>query len=175
MTETPARRLPAAESAPRSEHPLPGPVGRAELERATGILMAFVPCDARTALDILDRAALAAGTNAGAMAQAAVALVTGRHRPAGAAQEALGRAIQQSRIAPEAAAPRMRPSLAVAGETLSRMGDLRRALLLAPTDPALRAQVDDAVYTLCVLMGRRTAHAAAKDAELLLATRPTGG
>ncbi|KOU09951.1 hypothetical protein ADK49_33710 [Streptomyces sp. WM6349] len=48
---------------------------------------------------------------------------------------------------------------------LNHLRALRRRTLAAPEDPALRAALEDAAYTLCVLMGQRNAHSALLAAE----------
>ncbi|MFD3471395.1 DUF5133 domain-containing protein [Streptomyces sp. NPDC058682] len=49
--------------------------------------------------------------------------------------------------------------------------DLRRRTFTAPDDPILRARLQDAGYTLCVMLGQRVVHHALVSAEQLVAAR----
>ncbi|MEU9029447.1 DUF5133 domain-containing protein [Streptomyces sp. NPDC048383] len=66
---------------------------------------------------------------------------------------------------------RIHPDADVLRAHLARFQRLRHLALTAPADPAVQARLDDAAYTLCVLVGRRTPHAALRSARQLLAGR----
>lgn len=140
---------------------------RAALSRATGILMALIPCTADTARRILARAARGAHVTDSDMATAATALRSGQPvRPA--AERALRQAIDQAQSPPSPAPEgtvRTLPSTFVLRQHLSHLRATRRRALLSPEDPDARAALDDAAYTLCVLTGQRAAYAALQAAE----------
>lgn len=145
---------------------------RAELGRATGILMALVPCTAETARRILNDAARAVGATPLRMA---AAVVTTRARPGEAdpvLERALHTGIAHARTRSSARTPALVglvPSPVVLRRHLNHLRAVRRRVLAAPEDPALRAELEDAAYTLCVLMGRRSAHGALLAAEEVVA------
>ncbi|MEV6655346.1 DUF5133 domain-containing protein [Streptomyces sp. NPDC051219] len=51
------------------------------------------------------------------------------------------------------------------GSLLTRYRDLERRMLADPTHGENRSHFEDAAYTLCVLLGQRTAREAALEAE----------
>ncbi|THA50421.1 DUF5133 domain-containing protein [Streptomyces sp. A1136] len=73
--------------------------------------------------------------------------------------------------------PGLLPDLAVLRRHLHDFRTLRRRTFATPDDAALRSRLEDASYTLCVLMGRRSTHLALQAAEELLTAdrldRPT--
>ncbi|MFE1825542.1 DUF5133 domain-containing protein [Streptomyces yangpuensis] len=145
-----------------------GATAGAALTTATGIVMALVPCTAESARRILGDAARAAGVTLGLMARTAVAT---RVRPAEAdpdCERALRTAIGHART-PHPPSPPAAGTVLPAPDVLRRHLDhlraVRRRTLAAPDDPALRAALEDAAYTLCVLMGQRHAHGALLAAE----------
>ncbi|GHB56222.1 hypothetical protein GCM10010347_27850 [Streptomyces cirratus] len=171
MTETP---LPQRRRTPAASGPAVGAAAaaRARAEVATGILMALVPCSAETARRLLTAAAEEAGTTAEEGAAAAVALLSGPDEPT-AVQQALRTAMRRARSGPQQeAGARLLPGADVLREQVARFRALRREVLKSPGDAALRRGLDDAVYTLCVMMGRRTPHDALKAAETLIGARP---
>ncbi|MEV7723637.1 DUF5133 domain-containing protein [Streptomyces sp. NPDC101733] len=135
--------------------------------------MASTPCTARDARLILAAAAdLARVTDV----DVAVAMATapgGVPAPRRVAR-ALRRAVEAARTPSAPAAPTaprigLLPSRARTEEVLSRLRACRARLANAPDDAdALRA-MDDAAYTLCVLMGRPRTHEAVLAAERHLA------
>ncbi|MEU7062424.1 DUF5133 domain-containing protein [Streptomyces sp. NPDC046161] len=166
MTETP---LPQRRRTPAAGDPAvtAATAARARTELATGILMALVPCSAETARRLLQAAAEEAGTTPQESAGAAVALLSGKDGPT-PVQEALRTAMRRARSGPEqGAGARLLPRPDVLREHVARFRALRREVLAAPGDLALQRALDDAVYTLCVMMGRRTPHDALKAAETL--------
>ncbi|MFJ7777523.1 DUF5133 domain-containing protein [Streptomyces yangpuensis] len=141
---------------------------RAVLATATGIVMALVPCTAESARRVLGDAARAAGVTLGLMAHT---VVETRTRPAEVepdCERALRTAIGHART-PQPLSPPAEGTVLPAPDVLRRHLDLLRAVrrrtLAAPDDPALRAALEDAAYTLCVLMGQRHAHGALLAAE----------
>ncbi|MEU8840457.1 DUF5133 domain-containing protein [Streptomyces roseus] len=146
------------------------PPRHATAERAVTVLMAVVPCGADTARRILADAARAAGAGLRETAEAALVL-GGGGKPAAALGRALADAMDEARSATEPAEQpytRLLPDPGTIGDLLKRHRALRRRALAAPEDAAVRDELDDATYTLCVLMGRRNAHAALRSAELLI-------
>ncbi|WP_329200807.1 MULTISPECIES: DUF5133 domain-containing protein [unclassified Streptomyces] len=171
MTETPIpqrRRTPAAADPAVAA----AAAARARTELATGILMALVPCSAETARRLLTAAAEETGTTAQESAGAAVALLGGQDEPT-PVQEALRTAMRRARSGPQqGAGARLLPRPDVLREHVARFRALRREVLGSPGDLALQRELDDAVYTLCVMMGRRTPHDALKAAETLVDAQP---
>ncbi|MFF8261238.1 DUF5133 domain-containing protein [Streptomyces virginiae] len=145
-----------------------GAAARAALAGATGTVMALVPCTAESARRVLGDAARAAGVTLRLMARTVIAT---RARPADvdpdcerALRAAIGHA--RSRQPPSPPAPgTLLPAPDVLRGHLNHLRALRRRTLAAPDDAALRAALDDAAYTLCVLMGQRNAHSALLAAE----------
>ncbi|MFD9304816.1 DUF5133 domain-containing protein [Streptomyces sp. NPDC060048] len=176
MNQTPAPHRPpaGADAVPEAEAPSGGAPDAAEdtLGRAVGILMALVPCTSETARRILADAGRAAGATPRLMAQTAIA---GRAHP-GQGDPVLERALRTviahartSSSAPGPAAAGMLPAPFVLRQHLNHLRAARRRTLAAPDDPALRAELDNATYTLCVLMGRNSAHGALRAAEEVVA------
>ncbi|MET9572271.1 DUF5133 domain-containing protein [Streptomyces virginiae] len=145
-----------------------GAAAQAALAGATGTVMALVPCTAESARRVLGDAARAAGVTLRLMARTVIAT---RACPADvdpdcerALRAAIGHA--RSRQPPSPPAPgTLLPAPDVLRGHLNHLRALRRHTLAAPDDPALRAALDDAAYTLCVLMGQRNAHSALLAAE----------
>ncbi|WP_051804926.1 DUF5133 domain-containing protein [Streptomyces sp. NRRL F-2747] len=152
------------------------PPRHAIAEQAVTILMAVVPCGSDTARRILGDTARAAG--AGLHETARVVLALGRGgKPATPLGRALTDAMDEARSAAEPVTrpyTRLLPDPRTIGELLKRHRGLRRRALAAPEDPAVRVELDDATYALCVLMGRRNAHTALRSAELLLGAARLG-
>lgn len=175
MTETPTprrRRTSAAAGDPSLDA---ATAARARMARATGILMALVPCSAETARRLLAAAAEEAGTTVQESCEAAAALLSGRDEPT-SLQQALRTAMRLARSGPEQGpGARLLPGAEVLREHIARFRALRRELLAAPEDLALQSRLDDATYTLCVMMGRRTPHDALKAAESLVGARSRPG
>ncbi|MGW8777809.1 DUF5133 domain-containing protein [Streptomyces sp. NPDC055796] len=145
-------------------------------ERAVTVLMAVVPCGADTARRILADTARATGAGPRETAEA-VLVPGGGAKPATPLGRALADAVEEARSATEPVAQpytRLLPDPRAVGELLKRHRGLRRRALATPGDPAVRDELDDATYTLCILMGRRNAHAALRAAELLLGTEWLG-
>ncbi|MGW9069131.1 DUF5133 domain-containing protein [Streptomyces yangpuensis] len=145
-----------------------GAAGGAALATATGMVMALVPCTAESARRVLGDAARAAGVTLRLMARTVVAT---RACPAEAdpdCERALRTAIGHART-PQSPSPPAAGTVLPAPEVLRRhlehLRAVRRRTLAAPDDPALRAALEDAAYTLCVLMGQRHAHGALLAAE----------
>lgn len=89
-------------------------------------------------------------------------------------ERALRRAVAAARTAGpcSAAARPLVPSRARTEEALGRFRASRARLRAAPADAEARQAMDDATYTLCVLMGRPTPYEALRAAELRLAPAP---
>ncbi|MGW7101754.1 DUF5133 domain-containing protein [Streptomyces sp. NPDC054838] len=175
MTETPTPRRRRAPVGSRDPSVAAATAARAQVERATGILMALVPCGADTARRLLTATAQETGTTVEESAGAAVALLSGQDEPT-AVQQALRTAMRRARSGPEqGAGARLLPGADVLREHVTRFRALRRELLGAPGDLVLQSRLDDATYTLCVMMGRRTPHDALKAAELRIGAQPRPG
>ncbi|MBT2470652.1 DUF5133 domain-containing protein [Streptomyces sp. ISL-66] len=86
-------------------------------------------------------------------------------------ERALRHAVKAARTPTRARTPQtgIRPNRERAEEVLSRLRGCQARLLATPADPGALRAMDDAAYTLCVLMGRPTAHGAVLAAEALLA------
>ncbi|WP_063838086.1 DUF5133 domain-containing protein [Streptomyces yangpuensis] len=145
-----------------------GAAAGAALATATGMVMAMVPCTAGSARRVLGDAARAAGVTLRLMARTVVAT---RACPAEVdpdCERALRTAIGYAR-APQPLSPPTEGTVLPAPDVLRRhlehLRAVRRRTLAAPDDPALRAALEDAAYTLCVLMGQRHAHGALLAAE----------
>ncbi|WP_053789254.1 DUF5133 domain-containing protein [Streptomyces sp. XY332] len=141
-------------------------------EQAVTVLMAVVPCGCDTARQILSDTARAAGAALLETAEAVLALGGCRALPA-----ALGTALQAAMDGARSAAAvppatetstRLLPDPQAIGRLLKRHRGLRRRALAAPHDPAVRKELDDTTYTLCILMGQRNATTALRSAELLV-------
>ncbi|WP_329315865.1 DUF5133 domain-containing protein [Streptomyces sp. NBC_01278] len=152
------------------------PPQHAPAERAVTVLMAMVPCGADTARQILAATARAADAGPRETAEAVLALAGGG-TPQTPLRQALADAMDEAR---SATAPvtqpytRLLPDPQAIGALLKRHRGLRSRALAAPHDLAVRNELDDATYTLCILMGQRNAHTALRSAELLLGTEWLG-
>ncbi|MFJ3203152.1 DUF5133 domain-containing protein [Streptomyces sp. NPDC086989] len=141
-------------------------------EQAVTVLMAVVPCGAEAARRILAAAARSADAGPRETAEAVLALADGG-TPRGPLRRALAEAMDEAR---SAGAPvtqpytRLLPDPQAIATLLKRHRGLRRRALDAPHDLAVRSELDDATYTLCILMGQRNAYTALRSAELLLGT-----
>ncbi|MGW0390695.1 DUF5133 domain-containing protein [Streptomyces sp. NPDC003042] len=140
--------------------------------------MAMTPCSAREAKQILATAAASARVAVVELAGAIVAGARGVPVPAHV-ERALRRAVETARTpAPagdgEPSRRGLLPSRASTGEILARFRDCRARLSVEPADEEARRAMDDVVYTLCVLMGRSTAHDAVTAAERHLADASRG-
>ncbi|MFD7834188.1 DUF5133 domain-containing protein [Streptomyces sp. NPDC059761] len=146
------------------------PPQHATAEQAATVLMAVVPCGADTARQILADTAWAAGAGLRETAEAVLLLGAGGKPPAPFGR-ALADAMDEARSTTEPVTrpyTRLLPDPQTIGELLKRHRALRRRALAAPHDPAVRDELDDATYTLCILMGQRNAYTALRSAELLL-------
>ncbi|MFE3579040.1 DUF5133 domain-containing protein [Streptomyces vinaceus] len=146
---------------------------------AAGVLMALVPCTVTVAHRILDNAARAAGLPREIMARAVMSLRDDVCAPPGhdVTERAIRAEIERARTttpAPPATAA-LFPSPFVLRQHVSQVRAARRRTLAAPEDPVRRAELENALYTLCVLTGRRGAHAALAAAEAYLAVNRLPG
>ncbi|MFD3698390.1 DUF5133 domain-containing protein [Streptomyces sp. NPDC058646] len=137
--------------------------------------MAATPCSARDAERILAAAAALAGVTTGELEAAMTAAAGGTPLPA-PIERALRHAVEAARTP---APPTLRrigltPSRARTEEVLTRLRACRARLAAAPADPDALRDMDDASYTLCVLMGRPSTHEAvlAAEAHLAVPDRP---
>ncbi|CAM5318834.1 hypothetical protein SAVIM338S_00726 [Streptomyces avidinii] len=139
---------------------------------AVGMLMAATPCSVRDAEQILAVAADLADVNVLDLA-AAMAAGPGSGSLPVRLERALRQAVGAARAPRRAGAPPagtgIQPNRERAEEVLSRLRGCQARLLATPADPGALRAMDDAAYTLCVLMGRPTAHGAVAAAEALLA------
>lgn len=172
MNSTPGPHRPTAPATPKTTPTAAQAAATpAAIGRATGILMALVPCTADTARRIFTHTARAVGASPRVMAEAVAALHTDDHVPPGI-EQALRLAIDHAQAPPVAlpqTAARLLPNPYALRQHLNHLRASRRRTLAAPDDPAARNQLDDAAYTLCVLMGQRSTHAALQAAEEHLA------
>ncbi|MFJ4776024.1 DUF5133 domain-containing protein [Streptomyces sp. NPDC088762] len=139
---------------------------------ATGIVMALVPCTAEAARRILANAARAAGVTLPRMTQTALALRSHCDAADPVLEQALRTAIGHAKTPPSPLGPAtagLLPSPPVLRRHLDHLRAARRRTLAAPEDPALRTELEDAAYRLCVLMGQRSAHGAVLAAEEVVA------
>lgn len=144
----------------------PGPT---DAGRATGILMALLPCSADTARQVLARTAEAAGVGLEEAAWAAAALRGDGPSVPPAVEAALRSAIDRTLAAAPDARAALLPDPYTLRHSLSRFRDLRRRTFADPDDRSVRARYEDAGYTLCVLLGHRAVHHALAAAEHLIA------
>ncbi|MFE5534798.1 DUF5133 domain-containing protein [Streptomyces sp. NPDC056492] len=145
---------------------------------AAGVLMALVPCTVAVARRILDNAVRAVGLPRELVARAVMGLRDDVCAPPGhdLPERAVRAEIERARItspAPPSAA--LFPSPFVLRQHVSQVRAARRRTLAAPRDPVQRAELENALYTLCVLTGRRSAHAALMAAEVYLAAHRLPG
>ncbi|MFI1645592.1 DUF5133 domain-containing protein [Streptomyces avidinii] len=143
---------------------------RTDVARAIGVLMSLVPCGTEAAHRVLVRTARTTDGDIHRAALAVPALLRGRD-PQDPEQRAVRAAITAARTGPGPEAGGLRPDTGVLRAHLARFRALRRLALTAPADPKVQARLDDAAYTLCVLLGTRTPHAALRSAGRLLAGR----
>ncbi|MEU4120987.1 DUF5133 domain-containing protein [Streptomyces virginiae] len=140
----------------------------AALAGATGMVMALVPCTAESARRVLGDAARAAGVTLALMARTVIATRTCPADVDPDCERALRAEIGHAR-SPQPPSPPAPGTLLPAPDVLrghlNHLRALRRRTLAAPEDPGLRAALEDAAYTLCVLMGQRNAHGALLAAE----------
>ncbi|MCB5180915.1 DUF5133 domain-containing protein [Streptomyces antimicrobicus] len=136
---------------------------------AVGMVMALTGAPARTARAIVSATAATAGLSVPEVAHTLVSRglpVTGR----------VGRALRQSvrlaRSAP-AGAPvpvlRLAPDRGYTAKVLDRFLACHAAAAADPADEGAQRALDDAAYTLCVLMARRTPKEAVRAARRYLA------
>lgn len=142
---------------------------------AVGVVMVVTPCPAREAHRVLAAAAAAAHIGVEGLAASMAAAAWGVKAPKGL-ERALRRAVEAARTpgadgAGAGAAPArpLVPSRERTEEALARFRGCRAWLWADPADERARRAMDDATYTLCVLMGRPTAYEALRAAELRLA------
>ncbi|WP_371679993.1 DUF5133 domain-containing protein [Streptomyces sp. NBC_01276] len=133
----------------------------------------MTPCPAREAHRVLAAAAAAAHIGVEGLAAAMAAAAWGVKAPKGV-ERALRRAVEAARTAGAEGAGTVParplvPSRERTQEALGRFRGCRAWLWADPADAGARRAMDDATYTLCVLMGRPTAHEALRAAELRLA------
>lgn len=138
---------------------------------ALGILMAATPCTASAAGEILDAAARAAAVTA----RQVVAALAERSRggqPPRRIERALRLAVEAARAPAAEPSCALVPELGRVTEVLDRFRASRARLRADPADAEARQGLDDAAYTLCVLMGRRTAYQALRSAGEYVASHP---
>ncbi|MFH8892285.1 DUF5133 domain-containing protein [Streptomyces sp. NPDC017949] len=132
--------------------------------------MASTPCTARHARLILATAADLAQVSVTDLAAAMAATPADGPAPApGRVVRALHRAVEAARspsTSPNSGPP---PSRTRTEEVLSRLRGCQARLTNTPLDPGAVRAMDDAAHTLCVLMGRPSAHQAVLAAERHLA------
>ncbi len=152
------------------ERPRTPPLAPPTVAQAVGMLMAATPCSARDAKRILATAADLADATVQDLAAAVVAASEGTPPPV-LVERALRRAIEVARTshAPASRSIGLAPSRERTEEVLTRLRGCQARLAAAPGDPAATRAMDDAAYTLCVLMGVPTAHEAVLAAEHRLA------
>ncbi|WP_328965490.1 DUF5133 domain-containing protein [Streptomyces virginiae] len=147
-----------------------GPPAAAPTARAVGMLMAATPCGARDAHRILAAAASLVRTTPDAVAAAVVEGSYGTPVPLHV-ERAVRRAMKAARTSgrPAGSLVGILPARTRVEEVLTRLRGCRTRLGVTPEDPAALRAMDDAAYTLCVLMGRPTVHEAVLAAEAHLA------
>lgn len=154
----------------RSEREPAQPVGllpESARSWAVGMLMATVPGSAHLAEGVLSAAAAQAALSVTEVAQAMVAGSSGTPVPAHI-EQALDDAVRAARhphSTPRWSGTRLMPTHAEVERALARFLEARVRLCAAPDDSAARRAVDDAVYTLCVLMAQPCPHAAVNEAR----------
>ncbi|WP_419248251.1 DUF5133 domain-containing protein [Streptomyces virginiae] len=133
---------------------------RAAYRRATVILMALVPCTAATSRRIVADAARSAGVGPDEVAAAVLAMRVGEP-VAPAVDEALRRVLADARTLPTPATSSwLPPRPDVLRRHVNHLRAARRRAVAAPDDTGVRGELEDAAYTLCILMEQRSAHAA---------------
>ncbi|MFE9462795.1 DUF5133 domain-containing protein [Streptomyces virginiae] len=153
-----------------SDTPAGLPAGAPTTVRAVGMLMAATPCGARDAHRILAAAADLVRSSPDAVAAVIVEGSCGTPVP-GHVERAVRRAMEAARTSgrPEGPLVGLLPAATRVQEVLTRLRVCRSRLGVAPEDPAALRAMDDAAYTLCVLMCRPTVHEAVLAAEARLA------
>ncbi|MFD9454007.1 DUF5133 domain-containing protein [Streptomyces sp. NPDC059985] len=134
--------------------------------------MASTPCTARHARLILATAADLAQVSVTDLAGAMAAAPADGPAPApGRVVRALHRAVEAARSPSTSPPPSSGPppSRTRTEEVLSRLRGCQARLTNTPHDPGAVRAMDDAAHTLCVLMGRPSAHEAVLAAERHLA------
>ncbi|WP_371604474.1 DUF5133 domain-containing protein [Streptomyces sp. NBC_01220] len=151
------------------------PIDEPRAAWAVGTVMAAIPCSARDAGRVLGAAARAAGVTSAELAAAMAADARGVAMPA-RVERALHRAVAAARaLPPRAAYVGLMPSRARTAEVLEEFRGCQSRLTDAPSDMRARQALDDAAYTLCVLLGRTGVHDAVLAAEEHLTTGAGGG
>ncbi|MFI5985241.1 DUF5133 domain-containing protein [Streptomyces sp. NPDC051555] len=143
-------------------------------ESAMGILMALVPCTAEHTEHILAQAARTAGATPARTAAAVATLRTADTAVPPVLERALRAEVDAARGLPSYPAGVVLPPPVVLRQQLTHLRAARRRTLAAPTDPTLRTILANAAYTLCILMGERTVHAALTAAEERVALHRLG-
>lgn len=169
MSEPGTRPHPPAVSVQSGPPLLPQPPSVAW---AVGMVMAVTPCPARDAGRILRAAADLALTTVEDLAAAMTTATSGVPLPTHW-ERSLRAAIETARTPAPSAGVRpacLMPSAARTKEVLTRLRGCQARLAASPSDPGAVRALDDAVYTLCVLMGRAVTHEAVLAAEEHLAT-----
>lgn len=121
--------------------------------------------------EILDAAARAAAVTA----RQVVAALAERSRggqPPRRIERALRLAVEAARAPAAEPSCALVPELGRVTEVLDRFRASRARLRADPADAEARQGLDDAAYTLCVLMGRRTAYQALRSAGEYVASHP---
>lgn len=155
-------------------HPVRNPlVADPAMPWAVGMIMAMTPCSRRDAKRILAGAAESAHISPAVLAAAMVAGSQGVPVPAHV-ERALRRAVEAARTPSPRPADLVRgvalvPSRSRTEQVLSEFRRCQTVLAAAPSDRSARQALDDAAYTLCVLLGRTTVHDAVDAAEQHLA------
>ncbi|MEU1471104.1 DUF5133 domain-containing protein [Streptomyces sp. NPDC005761] len=141
------------------------PIDEPKAAWAVGTVMAATPCSARDARRVLGAAAKAAGVTSAEVAAVMAADARGVAMPA-RVERALHRAVAAARaVSPRAACIGLMPSRARTAEVLAEFRGCQSRLIEAPSDMRARQALDDAAYTLCVLLGRTGVHDAVLAAE----------
>jgi len=139
------------------------------------MIMAMTPCSRRDAKRVLAVAAEAAHLTPAAMATMMVAGSHGVPVPTHV-ERALRAAMETARTpAPPSHAPRgvaLLPSRPRTDQVLREFRRCQALLAASPSERSARQALDDAAYTLCVLLGRTTVHDAVDAAEQHLAASP---
>ncbi|MER5311312.1 DUF5133 domain-containing protein [Streptomyces sp. NPDC002773] len=148
------------------------PLAPTPAARAVGSLMAATPCTARDAKRILAAAADLAQMSVHDLVVVVAAGAEGTPPPVHI-ERALRRAVEAARTSavPAALSVGLAPNRERTEEVLTRLRGCQARLAAAPGDPAAVRAMDDAAYTLCVLMGRPTTHDAVLAAERHLGPR----
>ncbi len=161
-------RRPSLEKAASVAQP---PIDEPRAAWAVGTVMAVTPCSARDARRVLGAAAKAAGITSAEVAAAMAAHSRGVAMPA-RVERALFRAVATARsVSPREACVGLMPSRARTAEVLAEFRGCQSRLTAAPSDMRARQALDDAAYTLCVLLGRTSVHDAVLAAEQHLTTQ----